>query len=318
MELLKGIKGILGQDRTHFLLTISEDAMAYFTERLSSERNLIESSFEQIVYLDRLPKDLAQQVIKETIVVGSDDGPNFDRNCALLWIFAGGIPREVKRNVFTIHSNRLNLGDAEPVLVWKTLYLDMISPMQINPPRSTAIENQFDFLRGLEALLVLVNGANENSTFQDLMERFSHVVTVFFKPLLSPERREIAKPSGEVVESPYLPMIAQIMVGFLALGGVVPKFDEQDGQLGGLVYVAKYVPINPRYALFGLRKFLGGRLKYLYEDTQGTAEFEQTLEAATAQQQSRPVKRAILERDNGRVDLRDRLGHLYRRVFAAG
>lgn len=290
MELLKGIKGILGQDRTHFLLTISEDAMGNFTERLSSERNLIESSFQQIVYLDRLPMDLAREVIRGTIGAEGHDGPNFDRNCALLWIFAGGIPREIKRNVFTIHSGRLNLGDAPAISVWKMLYLDVISPMQITPPRSIAIESQFNFLRGLEALLVLVHGATEDSKFQDLMESFSHVATEWFKPLLSAERREVGKTSGPVIELPYLSLIAQIVVGFLALGGVVPKFDDKEGHLDSFVYVAKYVPINPRYALYGLRNLLGGRLNYLYEDTESTAGFEQTLEAAAVQEASNPVK----------------------------
>jgi hypothetical protein len=104
----------------------------------------------------------------------------------------------------------------------------VISPKQVNPPRSTEIESQFNFLRGLEELLVLVRGAADDSKFQDLIESFSDVVTKWFKPLLSAERREVTKTSGEVIESPYLPLIAQIMVGFLALGGVVPKFDDDE------------------------------------------------------------------------------------------
>jgi hypothetical protein len=41
-ELLKGIKGILGQENTHFMLTISEDAISLFNERWSRERSLVE------------------------------------------------------------------------------------------------------------------------------------------------------------------------------------------------------------------------------------------------------------------------------------
>jgi hypothetical protein len=284
MELLKGIKGILGQDRTHFLLTISEDAMAFFSERLSAERNLIESSFEQIVYLDRIPKGLARQLIKGTIDVDSDCGPHFQRNCDLLWIFAGGIPRELKRNIFTIHSARLDLGKAPPVSVWKTLYLEVITPMQVNPPRSTAIESQFDFLKGLEALLELVHGASADNRFQDLMESFSLLVAERFKSLLSPELREKANN-----EAPYLSSIVQIVVGFLSLGGVLPGSD-QDGHLDSLIYVQKYVPINPKYALYGLRKFLGDRLKYLYEDSESTAGFEKAIEEATVPPRSEQSK----------------------------
>jgi hypothetical protein len=286
MELLKGIKGILGQDRTHFLLTISEDAMGYFTERLSAERNLIESSFEQIVYLDRFPRDLARELIRKSVGADVSGGPKFQRNSDLLWIFAGGIPREIRRNIFTVHSARLNLGHASPIAVWKMLYLEMIAPMQINPPRSTSLESQFDFLRGLETLLVLVHGASEDSKFQDLMEGFSHIVTEWFKELLSPEVRENVK---EFSQTPYLPLVAQIVVGFLCLGVVLPKSNEED-HMDSLVYVSKYVPINPRYALYGLRKFLGGRLKYLYEDTESTAGFEKAIEQVAPKELSQPAK----------------------------
>jgi hypothetical protein len=172
--------------------------------------------------------------------------------------------------------------------------------MQINPPSSTAIESQFIFLRGLEALLVLIHAASEQTRFQDLMESFSSVMTQWFEPLLSAELRGISKTSGAVIESPYLPLIAEIVVGFLSLGAVAPTLDNKDGELDSLVYVSKYVPINPRYALYGLRKFLGGRLKYLYEDTQSTAGFERTLEAATVKDGRSSVKRRTQRRRSRR------------------
>jgi hypothetical protein len=68
--------------------------------------------------------------------------------------------------------------------------------------------------------------------------------------------------------------------------------------MDSLVYVSKYVPINPRYALYGLRKFLGGQqLKYLYEDTESTAGFEEAIgQASTEKRRSPPQKRSKLVR----------------------
>jgi hypothetical protein len=283
MELLKGIKGILGQDRTHFLLTISEDAMAYFSERLSADRNLIESSFEQIVYLDRIPMDIARKLIAGSVLSKHQDGNNFEKNCVILWIFAGGIPREIKRNIFTVHADGLDIGNSPPAFLWKVLFLDVVSSMQRNPPRTTSVESQFNFLRGLEALLILVRGASDATKFQELMESFSQIVTEWFKPLLSAEAQEATRSSNTTMKSPYASLIAQLAVGFLALGRAI----EKDDSLSSLEYVAKYVPINPRYALYGLRKFLGERLKYLYEDTESTVEFEKTLEVAGVPKKSR-------------------------------
>jgi hypothetical protein len=293
MELLKGIKGILSQDRSHFLLTISEDAMGYFTERLSAERNLIESSFEQIVYLDRLSSESARQLIKQSVSVDIRDGLNFRANSDLLWIFAGGIPREIRRNIFAVHSAQMNLGSAAPIAVWKLLYLEVIIPMQINPPRSAPLESQFRFLKGLEALLELVHSTSLNNQFQELMEVFSGIVTEWFKELITPEDEEDAKFSN----APYLSLVAQIVVGFLSLGGVLPR-SQDHAEMDSLVYVSKYVPINPRYALYGLRKFLGGQqLKYLYEDTESTAGFEEAIgQASTEKRRSPPQKRSKLVR----------------------
>jgi len=281
LELLKGIKGILGQERTHFMLTVSEDAVAYFTERLNSERNLVESSFEQIVYLDRISRSLAYEVVKESIgFQGRSPGSHFRRNCVLLWVFGGGIPREIKRNMVTIHSSGLDLTKASSIRVWARLYLEMVTAMQTSPPRYTSNEGQFSFLRGLEGLLGILENVKESSDFQQLIEDFSGVVTTWFKPLIGEKGRTKDQESIASADSRYLPLIAQIVIGFMALGAVAARSArEQRDHLDSLVYVSKYVTINPRYALFGLRKFLGDRLGYLYENTEETGKFEEVLAA---------------------------------------
>jgi len=61
-ELLKGVKGILGQSRSHFLLTVSEDALARFSTRRRSERDVLESSFDEIIHLNRVNFGISKHI----------------------------------------------------------------------------------------------------------------------------------------------------------------------------------------------------------------------------------------------------------------
>ena len=62
-KLLRGIKGVLGWPGTHFLLTVSEDALARFTTQRRSERGMLESAFEDIIPLGRIDLKVADHVI---------------------------------------------------------------------------------------------------------------------------------------------------------------------------------------------------------------------------------------------------------------
>ena len=96
-ELLRGIKGILGQQHTHFLLTVSEDALARFTTRRRMDRGMLESTFENIVLLERVDLDTANYMLnlmypEEDRITSSND---LHISTILLWIFGSGIPREI-------------------------------------------------------------------------------------------------------------------------------------------------------------------------------------------------------------------------------
>jgi hypothetical protein len=99
-ELLKGVKDILWQENTRFTLTIPVDAMSKFTERLSSDRNLIESSFEETVYLDRVDRRTGMEIVKRSLAA-IDVSHEFRHACLLFLIFGAGVPREIKRFMFS-------------------------------------------------------------------------------------------------------------------------------------------------------------------------------------------------------------------------
>jgi hypothetical protein len=54
----------------------------------------------------------------------------FVNNSILAWTFAGGIPREIKRNVILCAANGLNLLDADHFDVWLLLFRDLLEAQE--------------------------------------------------------------------------------------------------------------------------------------------------------------------------------------------
>ncbi len=276
-RLLKGIKGILGQENTHFMLTVSEDAMAFFNERLSRERSLVESSFEEIVYLDRLTLDLTKKVVRQSIGLAERSPQSFDLNCAVQWIFAGGIPREIKRNLFAAYAHSISMETGSPFDLWKALYLSMLESMQsiAGPKEAAGVEDHYRFLICTEAFVEQVQSLQSPPNFNRFMhdivgvlrQHFGHVV---FRPLLTPQADEHTKSDTQSAPMPtssiYLPQLVEALIGALVLAVATGDIEDDADQLASLIYVYKYVPINPRYAFYGLNRFLQTRLSVLAVD----------------------------------------------------
>lgn len=136
-ELLKGIKGLLGQDHAYFLLTVSDDATASFNERYSGERTMLESSLDDIIYLDRVDLGLAKKIGAEVLPRVREESPESDQVARLIWIFSGGVPREIKRLALRI-ANLSPSGEMAPFNVWRAFYLEMLRGV------STSLENSAD------------------------------------------------------------------------------------------------------------------------------------------------------------------------------
>ena len=65
--LLRGVKGILGRNNTHFLFTVSDDAIARFATRRSKEQGILESTFEDIILLERIDFRFADRVLESYV-----------------------------------------------------------------------------------------------------------------------------------------------------------------------------------------------------------------------------------------------------------
>lgn len=131
-SLLRGVKGILGRENTYFLLTVSEDAMARFATRKRMQRGMVESSFEEVVSLDRVSEDLVPAII-ENMLGSTDEPPGPDVQggaiASLLWAFGAGIPREIRRSVVAIVGAGLDPIRSAPFDIWRSLYSTLLDSL---------------------------------------------------------------------------------------------------------------------------------------------------------------------------------------------
>lgn len=130
-ELLRGIKGVLGQPSTHFILTVSEDALAGFARR-RLERGMLESAFEDIILLDRVNLEVAEYVIN--LMCPDSNRKNgketIHPSTSLLWLFGNAIPREIKRNVLICLEADRHPRNLSPSFVWNLLFHSRMKDMQ--------------------------------------------------------------------------------------------------------------------------------------------------------------------------------------------
>jgi hypothetical protein len=97
--LLSEIKGALFVDGTYYMLSISEDAASSFRKRLSSGRDIFESTFDEIIEIPQMDLHAAEAMLRARIDLGGQSA--LSPKCDVLQVgtlLAGGIPREILRN----------------------------------------------------------------------------------------------------------------------------------------------------------------------------------------------------------------------------
>ncbi len=122
-QLLRGIKGILGRENTHFLFTVSDDAISRFSTRRNREQGILESAFEDIILLDRVSFRFAERVL-EPMYAGRNRN-NVSKltqiDTKLFWLFGGGVPREIKRYARACLEAEDLTDNWKPIEIWKKL-----------------------------------------------------------------------------------------------------------------------------------------------------------------------------------------------------
>lgn len=152
-NILREIKGMLSVPNCHYLLTISEDAVQIFWDRIAAERDIIESTFDDIVTIERFDlytcRDLADKV---DFWGGKTDVKN--RLVDIAAVLSSGIPRELIRNLREIEmvfgkSNELQSKEA-----WRVLFDQRIRDIIKRILASPATEElHMKIFENLESLL---------------------------------------------------------------------------------------------------------------------------------------------------------------------
>ena len=127
-NLLRGIKGALFQKNCYYLISISEDAVKSFKTRVSAERDVLESTFDEIIDLDRINLDVAEKIAKKWLGYEDEgDGklpPNVEMSIGMISVLSGGIPRELIRNLREVSMKFRN--DIIPIEAWDILFVKKI------------------------------------------------------------------------------------------------------------------------------------------------------------------------------------------------
>jgi hypothetical protein len=262
-ELLTGVKGILGQNRSHFILTVSEDALARFATRRRTERDIIESSFDEIISLNRVSFQVARHIVCKMLAVTEPDAVSdrLNKNILLAWIFGGGIPREIKRNVITA-ADAFDFVNGDPRQLWDILFSNLRDALKSWALIASADEDiSYDFLVCLEKMGGLRSpDQNPKEWYKALTGLWSN----YFKlPFVEPEAEP--KSNGDKTKpetarknhsEKFERAIFELMIGAYALLLTDDKAKLEDFPTDRLLDVFTLFVYSPSFAAFKFHSLL--------------------------------------------------------------
>jgi len=125
-KILREIKGALFVKNTYYFISISRDAALSFQGRLSSGRDIFESTFDEVITLNRLNSRQAWEIIGKRLAEDCEVEDNdclkksertakMETNAAALAMYAGGIPREIIRFLREVLLQYNRLDEVKPV-----------------------------------------------------------------------------------------------------------------------------------------------------------------------------------------------------------
>jgi AAA+ ATPase superfamily predicted ATPase len=121
-KLLRGIKGAIFQKNCYYLISISEDAVRSFRTRISAERDMLESTFDEMINLDRIDLNIARKIAKQWLCQEEKEELSQEarRTIDIMGVLSGGVPRELIRNLREVSMVLENA--IVPMEAWKILF----------------------------------------------------------------------------------------------------------------------------------------------------------------------------------------------------
>lgn len=260
-ELLRGIKGILGQKNTHFLLTVSEDALVKFTTRRRMDRGMLESAFEDIVLLKRVDLETAKYMLSlmypEEYRKTSDVG--IENSTLLFWIFGSGIPREIKRNALSTLEEGIFPSHVKGHDLWLQLFYGRLETIKSWAGRTGRDDKiTYRFLRQLDNSIKSLKKTTTTKT--NLTEWYCNFIKEWrdfsqdnFNYLVTDKDGKSCVPSNSSdieLEYSLARAMLEILVGASGLNFVNEKFDKTITQerIKQLQEIFDFIPTNVTYA----------------------------------------------------------------------
>ena len=98
-NMLLELKGALFEDGCYYLISISEDAARAFRGRFTEGRDIFESSFDDIIEIDRIGTNTAHRMVNLRLATDRRLPKMKTEAIDVLTMFSGGIPREIVRHL---------------------------------------------------------------------------------------------------------------------------------------------------------------------------------------------------------------------------
>ena len=126
-SLLSEIKGALFAEGCFYLISISEDAARSFRRRLSSGRDIFESTFDEVIDIPQMGVEVAAKMLRRREESGEDAGRLADGWLRVAALFGGGIPREIIRARRTLFEASSRGGEEPDKWAAHTLLIDDVA-----------------------------------------------------------------------------------------------------------------------------------------------------------------------------------------------
>jgi len=148
-SILREVKGGLFVPHTYYLISISQDAADAFQSRIASGRDIFESTFDEVLFINQVDSEQAWAIIHSRIQLAEDStdqdstasnilqgqslsDPELTRmkkNATVISLIGAGIPREIVRNYSEIVREHESFSIADPASIALTLLVKKVERM---------------------------------------------------------------------------------------------------------------------------------------------------------------------------------------------
>jgi hypothetical protein len=144
-NVLREIKGALYEENCFYLLSISEDAVRAFEGRLVEQRDIFESTFDEIFVLERLNICTCVEIAVKRCEMADIEldilnTPNVEEVIEIAAVLASGVPREFLRNMRVVLNSAKAIENFNTSKCWHALFDRKLKETQKNIRTSVGLE----------------------------------------------------------------------------------------------------------------------------------------------------------------------------------